>query len=119
MLCLRLSLPCRHDLSQASRKTRVGRCPLGFDPSGRPHLLGTSRHSFLCICSGQLLLIRFSWHQKFVRPVSDGSIGSDWWVSGASFPAALDGHPPDVRPILLAHSCCFRGSSTVGMEDGP
>src|SRR5580692_10754784 len=49
MLCLRLSLPCRHDLSQASRKARVRRCPLGFDPSGRPHLLGTSRHSFLRI----------------------------------------------------------------------
>src|SRR5271165_3922168 len=36
-----------------------------------------------------------------------------------TFPSALDGHPPDVRPILFSHTCCFRSGSTMGMEDGP
>ncbi len=106
-------------LSQTRRKARVRRRSLLFDSPGRTHLPGTSRHSFLRICSWQLLLIRASWHQKYVRPLSDGSMGGDWWVTGAAFPAALDGHPPDVRPILLSHTCRFRGSSTMGMEDGP
>src|ERR1700693_3864707 len=119
MLCVRLSISCRHALSQTRRKARVRRCSLVVDSPGGAHLPGTSRHSFLRICSRQLLLIRASWHQKFVRPVSDGSMGGDWWITGAAFPAALDGHPPDVRPILFSHTCCFRGSSTMGMEDGP
>src|SRR5271165_1232350 len=119
MLCVRLSIPCRHALSQTRRKARIRRCSLVFDPPGRPHLPGTSRHSFLRICSRQLLLIRASWHQKYVRPVSDGSMGGDWWITGAAFPSALDGHPPDVRLILFSHTCRFRSSSTMGMEDGP
>src|ERR1700730_1441398 len=119
MLCVRLSIPCRHALSQTRRKARVRRCWLVCDPPGRTHLPGTSRHSFLRICSRQLLLIRASWHQKLVRQLSDESMGGDWWITGAAFPAALDGHPPDVRPILFSHTCCFRGSSTLGMEDGP
>src|SRR5208282_6625005 len=119
MLRVRLSIPCRHALSQTRRKARVRRCSLVFDPPGRPHLPGTSRHSLLRICSRQLLLIRTSWHQKFVRPLSDGSMGGDCWITGAAFPAALDGHPPDVRPILFSHTCRFRSSSTMGMEEGP
>ena len=119
MLCVRLSISCRYALSQTRRKARVRRCSLVFDSSGRTHLPGTPRHSFLRICSRQLLLIRVSWHQKFVRPLSDGSMAGDWWITGAAFPSALDGHPPDVHPILFSNTCCFRGSSTMGMEDGP
>src|ERR1700726_1130290 len=119
MLRVRLSFSCRHALSKTRRKARVRRCSLVVDPPGRPHLPGTSRHSFLRICSRQLLLIRASWHQKFVRQLSDESMGGDWWITGAAFPAALDGHPPDVRPILFSHTCCFRGSSTMGVEEGP
>ena len=44
---------------------------------------------------------------------------ADWWITGAAFPSTLDGHPPDVRPILFSHTCRFRSSSTMGMEDGP
>src|SRR5271165_4084121 len=119
MLCVRLSISCRYALPQTRRKARVRRCSLVFDSPGRTHLPGTSRHSFFRIYSRQLLLIRASWHQKFVRQLSDESMGGDWWITGAAFPPALDGHPPDVRPILFSHTCCFRGSSTLGMEDGP
>src|SRR5271166_6564884 len=119
MLCVRLSISCRYALSQTYRKARVRCCSLVFDSSGRTHLPGTPRHSFLRIYSRQLLLIRVSWHQKFVRPLSDGSMAGDWWITGAAFPSALDGHPADVHPILFSHTCCFRGSSTMGMEDGP
>src|SRR5271165_226615 len=118
MLRVRLSIPCRHALSQTRRKARVRRCSLVFDSPGWAHLPGTSCHSLLRICSRQLLLIRTSWHQKFVRPLSDGSMGGDWWITGAAFPPPLDGHPPDVRPILSSHTCRFRSSSTMGMEDG-
>src|SRR5271166_1871667 len=114
-----LSISCRYALPQTRRKARVCRCSLVFDSPGRTHLPGTSRHSFFRIYSRQLLLIRASWHQKFVRPLSDESMGGDWWITGAAFPSALDGHPPDVHPILFSHTCCFRGSSTMGMEDGP
>src|ERR1700761_5958963 len=48
-----------------------------------------------------------------------GSLGGDRWITGAAFPSALDGHPPDVRPLLFSHTCRLRGSSTMGMEDGP
>src|SRR6202162_1292453 len=119
MLCLRLSISCRYAFSQTLRKARVPRCSLLFDSPCWTHLPGTSRHAFLRICSRQLLLIRVSRHQKYVRPVSDGSMGGDWWITGAAFPAALDGHSPDVRPILLSHPCCFRSSSTMGVEEGP
>src|SRR6202051_3592191 len=119
MLCVCLSISCRFALSQTRRKARVRRCSLLFDPPGRTHLPGTSRHSFLLICSWQLLLIPASRHQKFVRPVSDGPMGGDWRITGAAFPPALDGHPPDVRPILFSHTSRFRSSSTMGMEDGP
>src|ERR1700722_17290946 len=119
MFCLRLSLPGRHGFSQTCRKARLRRRALRFGPPRRTHLPGTSRLSFLRLCSRQLLLIRFSWHHKYVTPVSDGSMGSDWWISGAAFSAALDGYPPDVRSVLLSHPCRFRGSSTMGMEDGP
>src|SRR5271157_2468510 len=119
MLRVRLSIPCRHALSQTRRKARVRRCSLVFDSPGWAYLPGTSRHSLLRIYSRQLLLIRVSWHQKFVRPLSDGSMAGDWWITGAAFPSALDGHPADVHPILFSHTCCFRGSSTMGMEDGP
>src|ERR1700726_3237169 len=119
MLCLRLSISCRYSFSQTLRKARVRRCSLLFDSPCWTHLPGTSRHAFLRICAGQLFLIRASWHQKFVRRLSDESMGGDLWITGAAVPAALDGHPPDVRPILFSHPCCFRGSSTMGMEDGP
>src|SRR5271165_7176169 len=119
MLCVRLSISCRYALPQTRRKARVRRCSLVFDSPGRTHLPGTSRHSFFRIYSRQLLLIRASWHQKFVRPLSDESMGGDCWIPSAAVPAALDGHPPDVHPILFSHTCCFRGSSTMGMEDGP
>src|SRR5271157_509012 len=119
MLCVRLSISCRYAFSQTRRKARVRRCSLLFDSPGWTHLPGTSRHSFLRICSRQLLLIRASWHQKFVRQLSDESMGGDWWIAGAAFPAALDGHPPDVHPILFSHTCRFRSGSTMGMEDGP
>src|SRR6202049_3017222 len=95
------------------------RCSLLVDSPGRTHLPGTSRHSFFRICARQLLLIRASRHQKFVRQLSDESMGGDWWITGAAVPAALDGHSPDVRPILFSHPCCFRSSSTMGVEDGP
>src|SRR5271165_2464153 len=119
MLRVRLRFSCRHALSQTRRKAGVRRSSIVFDSTGRPHLPGTSCHSLLRICSRQLLLIRASWHQKFVRPLSDESMGGDWWITGAAFPSALDGHPPDVHPILFSHTCCFRGSSTMEMEDGP
>src|ERR1700751_350324 len=119
MLCVRLSIPCRYAFSQTRGEGRLRRCSLLFDSPGWTHLPGTSRHSFLRICSRQLFLIRASWRQKFVRQLSDESMGGDWWITGAAFPAALDGHPPDVYPILFSHTCCFRGSSTMGMEDGP
>src|ERR1700752_5326715 len=119
MLCVRLSIPCRYAFSQTRGKARLRRCSLLFDSPGWTHLPGTSRHSFLRICSRQLFLIRASWRQKFVRQLSDESMGGDWWITGAVVPAALDGHPPDVRPILFSHTCCFRGSSTMGVEDGP
>src|SRR5713101_1704090 len=119
MLCLRLSISCRYALSQTRRKARVHRRSLVFDSPGRTHLPGTSRHSFLRICSRQLLLIRASWHQKFVRPLSAESMGGDRWITGAAFPAALYGHPPNVHPILFSHTSCFLRSSTMGMEDGP
>src|ERR1700674_2156325 len=51
MLCVCLSISCRFALSQTRRKARVRRCSLLFDPPGRTHLPGTSRHR-------QLLLIR-------------------------------------------------------------
>src|ERR1700732_5120789 len=55
MLCLRLSISCRHALSQTRREARVRRGSLVFDSPGRTHLRSTSRHSFLRICSWQLL----------------------------------------------------------------
>src|ERR1700760_781222 len=102
MLCLRLSVPCRNDLSQTHRKARVRHRSLGFDLPDRAHLLGTSLHSLLRIRSRKLLLVRAPWCQKFVRPVSDGSMGGNGWVFGPSFSTTIDGHPPDVRPIFLS-----------------
>src|SRR5271166_766464 len=119
MLRVRLRISGRYALPQTRRKARVHRCSLVFDSPGRTHLRGTSRHSCFHICSRESLLIRGSGYQKFVRPLSDESMGGDCWIPGAAVPAALDGHPPDVRPILFSHTCRFRSSSTMGMEDGP
>src|SRR5436309_13390713 len=116
MFCVCLSISCRYDLPQTCRKAWVRRCSVVFDLPGRTHLPGTSDHSFLRICSRQLLLIRASWHQKFVRSLSDESWGGDWWITGAVVPSALDGHPPDVHPVFFSHTCCVRSSSPMGME---
>src|ERR1700732_1335651 len=119
MLCVRLSISRRHALSQPLRKARVRRGSLVFDSPGGTHLPGTSRYAFFRICSRQLLFIRATWNQKFVRSLSDESMGGDCWINGVAFPSAFDGHPPDVHPILLSHACRFRGGTTMGVEGGP
>src|ERR1700737_435313 len=116
MLCVCLRVSCWHALSQTHRKAGVRRGSIVFDSSGWTHLPGTSRHSRLRICSRRLLLIRVSWYQKFVRPLSAESMGGDWGITGAAVPAAVNGHPPDVHPILFSDTWCVLGSSTLGME---
>ena len=74
---------------------------------------------FFAFVLGSFFLSELPGIRNMLDTLSDGSMGGDWWITGAAFPATLDGHPPDVRPILLSHTCCFRGSSTMGMEDGP
>src|SRR5271165_2741666 len=119
MFRVRLRISRRHALSQTRGKARVRRCSIILNSSSLAHLRGTSRHSCFHICSGESLLIRGSGYQKFIKPLSDESMGGDCWIPSAAVPAALDGHPPDVHPILFSHTCCFRGSSTMGTEDGP
>src|SRR5437868_2338671 len=118
MLCVCLCISWRHALSQTRRKAGVRCGSIVFDSSGRTYLPGTSYHSWLRIYSRRLLFIRVSWHQKFVRPLSVESMGSDWCITGAAVPAAVNGYPPDVRPILFSDPCRVRGSSTLGVEDG-
>src|SRR5271165_1046417 len=119
MFRVRLRISRRHALSQTRGKARVRRCSIILNSSSLAHLRGTSRHSCFHICSGESLLIRGSGYQKFIKPLSDESMGGDCWIPSAAVPAALDGHPPDVRPILFSHTCRFRSSSTMGMEEGP
>src|SRR5208282_6301571 len=45
-------------------------------------------------------------------------MGGDWWIIGAAVPAAVNGHPSDVHPILFSDTCCFLGGSTLGLEAG-
>src|ERR1700736_2006546 len=116
MLCVRFSISCRHALSQTRREARIRRCSLVFDSPGRTNLPGTSRHSCVHIRSRQSLLIRPSGNHEFTRPLSGESERGDYWVNRAVVPAALDGHPPDVHPLLVADTCRILGSPTLGME---
>ena len=119
MLCFRLSISGGLGLSQTLRKAWVrGRSRL-FGSPGVAHLPGSSVYGWFRVRSRQLLLIRVSWRQIFVRPLSIESMDGDRWITGAAFPSTLDGHPPDVHPFLFAYTASFLGSSSMGVEDGP
>src|SRR6516162_3180517 len=118
MLCVCLCISWRHAFLQTRGKAGVRRGSIVFDSSGGTHLPGTSRHSWLRIYSRQLFFIPVSWYQKFARPLSAESRGGDWCITGAAVSAAVNGHPPDVHPILFSDTCRVRGSSTLGVEDG-
>src|SRR5215471_8933256 len=61
MLCVRVRISCRHDLSQTRRETRVRRGSIVFNQQSRAHLPGTTPYSRLRLCSRQLFLSGISW----------------------------------------------------------
>ena len=99
MLCVRLGISCRDGLSQRS-KARVHCRSRLFGSPGVAHLPGSSAHGWLRVRSRQLLLIRVSRRQIFVRSLSGGSMDGDRWI------AALLFRPPlmDILPLYILFS---------------